>query len=117
MSSDSTVLIGGQLKRWRLVMVVIAVLGYGLDQWAKVEAVAHLDPLQPAELVRWFDHTAPVAQSWGGLFDGLNGHCVDQPLCGRHARCRMCMGSAPSSSSLVSYCLRHAHCWDLRQPD
>ena len=51
MSSDSTVLIGGQLKRWRLVMVVIAVLGYGLDQWAKVEAVAHLDPYNPPS---WF---------------------------------------------------------------
>ena len=47
MSFNPTVLVGGQLRRWRLVMAAIAVLGYGLDQWTKAEAVAHLDPYAP----------------------------------------------------------------------
>ncbi|EGL41717.1 signal peptidase II family protein [Propionibacterium sp. 409-HC1] len=44
-------LVGGQLKRWRVVMVAIGVLGYGLDQWTKAEAVARLDPYDPPS---WF---------------------------------------------------------------
>lgn len=40
-------LAGGRLRHWRLVMVVVAVVGYLLDQWTKAEAVAHLDPLDP----------------------------------------------------------------------
>ena len=51
MSSNPTVLVGGQLKRWRVVMVAIGVLGYGLDQWTKAEAVARLDPYDPPS---WF---------------------------------------------------------------
>lgn len=51
MSSNPTVLVGGQLKRWRVVMVAIGVLGYGLDQWTKAEAVARLDPYGPPS---WF---------------------------------------------------------------
>ena len=47
MSFNPTVLVGGQLRRWRLVMAAIAVLGYGLDQLTKAEAVAHLDPYAP----------------------------------------------------------------------
>lgn len=45
--TDPTTLTGAQLRRWRLVMVVIAVAGYGLDQWTKAKAVAHLDPDDP----------------------------------------------------------------------
>ncbi|MSS45819.1 signal peptidase II [Cutibacterium sp. WCA-380-WT-3A] len=50
-SFDQAVLAGRRLRRWRLSMVVIAVLGYGLDQWTKAEAVAHLDPVDPPRVL------------------------------------------------------------------
>ncbi|MDO4411651.1 signal peptidase II [Cutibacterium sp.] len=49
--TDPTALAGAQLRRWRFILVAIAVVGYGLDQWTKAEAVARLDPYNPP---RWF---------------------------------------------------------------
>ena len=77
MSSNPTVLVGGQLKRWRVVMVAIGVLGYGLDQWTKAEAVARLDPYNPPSWFGGFLTLRLIPQSRGGFFDGLDSHCVD----------------------------------------
>lgn len=38
---------GGRLRRWRVVMAAVAVLGYALDQATKVLAERHLDPADP----------------------------------------------------------------------